>query len=52
MRRLSGAGLGIDTDSEVRVNGILDADADRNGPGSTWGRTQGHKVKGMHVCDR
>ena len=40
MRRLSGAGLGIDTDSEVRVYDILDADADSNGPGSTWGRTQ------------
>ena len=41
MRRLPGAGLGIDmTDSEIRVYGILDADADSNGPGSTWGRTQ------------
>jgi len=35
-RRLSGAGLGIDTDSEIRVYDILDADADSNGPGSTW----------------
>ena len=40
MRRLPGAGLGIDTDSEIRVCDILDADADSNGPGSTWGRTQ------------
>ena len=39
-RRLSGAGLGIGTDSEIRVYDILDADADSNGPGSTWGRTQ------------
>ena len=38
-RRLSGAGLGIDTESEIRVYDILDADADSNGPGSTWGRT-------------
>ena len=39
-RRLSGAGLGIDTESEIRVYDIHDADADSNGPGSTWGRTQ------------
>ena len=39
-RRLPGAGLGIDTDSEIRVYDILYADADSNGPGSTWGRTQ------------
>ena len=35
MRRLPGAGLGIDTDSEIRVYDILDADADSNGPGSS-----------------
>ena len=45
-RRLSGAGLGIDTDSEIRVYDILDADADSNGPGSTWGRT--HGSSGVH----
>ena len=32
MRRVPGAGLGIDTDSEIRVYAILDADADSNGP--------------------
>ena len=45
-RRLSGAGLGIDTESEIRVYDILDADADSNGPGSTWGRT--HGSSGVH----
>ena len=52
MRRLPGAGLGIDTDSEIRVYDILDADADSNGPGSTWGRTHVHRFAAQPASPR
>ena len=39
-RSASGAGIGIDCDRDTVIYDIVDADADSNGPGSTWGRTQ------------